>query len=442
MIEKICIENYLSFKDKVEFSFVSSREKDKFKDGTTSWYEQCGEKKLAKLLFVLGNNAAGKTNFINAVRTMQTLVISKPSERDDALEYIPFLLDDESRNKPTTFEIVFYADQKRVLYSITYDADVIIEESLSISKKTRILPIYNRTLDRSKHLSKIIFSQECGLTKEEQFDLQRQTTTNTSVLASFWGMNLSEGLLKSCYLFFRDKIGLNFGQEENLADILSRGTKQDQKRLKNDVLLFLKVINSNISDYKITEHRWKSPKPVPGRGNRFDLFDENAELFVMEEKVFRTITFYHKTENGEFPLDENLESDGTIALIKLIAMTQTLINRGMSVFLDEQPAGIHEQALQYMISCYIRLSMDCQLVVAGQDTSFLSYKELRRDSIRIFKKDDDGQTYIYKDQENKLFQSNTNVRNFVFNNSDLANFMQLAEIDDFIYMIKKLSGKV
>ena len=161
----------------------------------------------------------------------------------------------------------------------------------------------------------------------------------------------------------------------------------------------------------------------------------------MEEKVFRTITFYHKTESGEFPLDENLESDGTIALIKLIAMTQTLINRGMTVFLDEQPAGIHEQALQYMISCYIRLSMDCQLVVAGQDTSFLSYKELRRDSIRIFKKDEDGHTYIYKDQENKLFQSNTNVRNFVFNNSDLANFMEMADIDDFIYMIRKLSGK-
>ena len=113
----------------------------------------------------------------------------------------------------------------------------------------------------------------------------------------------------------------------------------------------------------------------------------------------------------------------------------------MTVFLDEQPAGIHEQALQYMISCYIRLSMDCQLVVAGQDTSFLSYKELRRDSIRIFKKDDDGHTYIYKDQENKLFQSNTNVRNFVFKNSDLANFMEMADIDDFIYMIRKLSGK-
>lgn len=439
MVEKICIENCLSFKEKVEFSFVSSREREKFKDNVTSWYEQCGEKKLSKLLFVLGNNAAGKTNFINAVRTLQTLVISKPSERDDSLEYMPFLLDNESRNKPTFFEIVFYVEDSRYIYYIAYDADSIIQESLKVTRKTRDIPIYTRTLDKVMHLSKVDFSPECGLSIEDQFDLQRRTTTNTSVLASFWAMNLSSRVLKNCYLFFRDKIGLNISQEESLADILSKGSKTDQRRLKNDILLFLKVIHSNISDYKITEHRWKAPRPVPGRGNRFDLFEETGEMFVMEERVFRTITFYHMTESGEFPLDENLESDGTIALIKLIAMTQTLINQGMTVFLDEQPAGIHELALQYMLSCYIRLSMDCQLVVAGQDTSFLSYKQLRRDSIRLFRKDEDGHTYIFKDSDNKLFQANTNVRNYLFNNSDLANFLELDnEISEFIETIRKI----
>lgn len=442
MVEKICIENYLSFKEKVVFSFVSSREKDKFNDGVSAWYEQCGEKKLSKLLFVLGNNAAGKTNFINAVRTLQTLVVSKPAERDDALEYMPFLLDNESRNKPTSFEIVFYLEDSRYIYSISYDEDSIHYESLKVSRKTRDIPVYTRTLDKVMHLSKVDFTPECGLSKEDQFDLQRRTTTNTTVLASFWAMNLSSRVLKNCYLFFRDKIGLNINREESLADILSRGSKTDQRRLKNDVLMFLKVIHSNISDYKITEHRWKAPRPVPGRGNRFDILEEASDMFVMEERVFRTITFYHMTENGEFPLDENLESDGTIALIKLIAMTQTLINQGMTVFLDEQPAGIHELALQYMLSCYIRLSMECQLVVAGQDTSFLSYKQLRRDSIRLFRKDEDGHTYIFKDSDNKLFQTNTNVRNYLFNNSDLANFSDLdKEIGDFIDIIRKLYMK-
>jgi predicted ATPase len=164
--------------------------------------------------------------------------------------------------------------------------------------------------------------------------------------------------------------------------------------------------------------------------------EDGSEMFVMDERIFRTITFYHQTENGEYPLDENLESDGTLALIRLIAMTQTLINRGMTIFLDEQPAGIHEQALQYLISCYLRLSADCQLIVAGQDTSFLSYKKLRRDSIRIFKKDDDGNTYLFKDADNRLFMSNTNVRNFVQNNLDIFRIEDDTNIDDLFEQLR------
>ena len=438
MIEKICIENYLSIKEKMEFSFVSSREKEKF-DGKTTWYEQCGDKKLAKLVFVLGNNAAGKTNFINAVRTMRTLVIAKPSERDESLEYMPFMLDNESRHKPSTFDIVFYTEDTRYIYNITYDESVIHEESLKILKRTREIPIYNRTFDEKRGLSIVDVKPESGLSLSDRIDLQRQTTSNTSVLASFWTMNLNSQALSACYLFFRDKIGMNVAQDENLADILSRGTKMEQKRLKNDLLMFLSLINSNISDYKITEHRWKSPRPISTRFGRTEIGEATPDMFVMEERVIRTITFYHQTDNGEYPLDEDLESDGTLALIRLIAMTQTLINRGMTVFLDEQPAGIHEEALRYMISCYLRLSTDCQLVVAGQDTSFLSYKKLRRDSIRIFRKNKDGNTYLYKDSDNKLFMSNTNVRNFVFGNSDLFRIADETDIDAIFEHLRAIS---
>ena len=437
MIESICVTNYLSIKERMEFSFVSSREKEKFEDKTT-WYEQSGDKKLSKLLFMLGNNAVGKTNFINAVRTMRNLVISKPTERDTPLEYMPFMLDVESREKPTVFDVVFIIDEKRYLYSIAYNEDVILEESLKISRRSRVIPIYNRWYNGKMDLSFVEFSARCELSLSDQMDLQRQTTTNTSVLSSFWTMNLKSYSLSEAYLFFRDKIGMNVAQDETLADILSRGTKQEQRRLKNDLLMFLNLINSDISDYKITEHKWKSPRPISARFTRMDTLDFPSDMFVMEDRIIRTITFYHQTEDGEYPLDENLESDGTLALIRLIAMTQILINKGMTVFLDEQPAGIHEAALQYMISCYLRLATDCQLVVAGQDTSFLSYKKLRRDSIRIFKKNKEGNTYIYKDMQNKLFMANSNVRNLIFGNSDVLCVDDEYDIDALLEKLKEM----
>ena len=132
---------------------------------------------------------------------------------------MPFLLDNESRTKPTSFEIVFFVEESRYIYSITYDEDSIRHESLKVSRRTRDIPVYTRTLDKVMNLSKVEFTPECGLSKDDQFDLQRRTTTNTTVLASFWAMNLSSRVLRNCYLFFRDKIGLNINQEENLADI-------------------------------------------------------------------------------------------------------------------------------------------------------------------------------------------------------------------------------
>ena len=125
MIEYISITNCLSMRDTFKFSFLATREKDKFDDGNSSWNDVIAGKKVSKLLFILGNNAAGKTNFISAVRVMQNLVIARPTERDYELEYMPFLLDDISKYKPTTFEISFFVNEVRYRYTITYNKDAI-----------------------------------------------------------------------------------------------------------------------------------------------------------------------------------------------------------------------------------------------------------------------------------------------------------------------------
>ena len=79
------------------------------------------------------------------------------------------------------------------------------------------------------------------------------------------------------------------------------------------------------------------------------------------------------------------------------------------------------------------------MIVAGQDTSFLSYDKLRRDSIRIFKKGADGNTYIFKDGENKLFQRNVNIRNYVFDKSDLGEID--AEMEALILKYQEVMAK-
>ena len=422
MIEYISITNCLSMRETFKFSFLATREKDKFDDGNSSWNDIVAGRKVSKLLFILGNNATGKTNFISAVRTMQNLIISRPVERDYELEFMPFLLDDISKYKPTTFEISFFVNEARYRYTISYNKEAIEKESLFQTNRDKEILIYIRTHNYEREISNIEFGTKLRLGLDEQKEIINHTPKNTSVLASFWSLNIYSEILKGCYLFFRDKIAFNMNISENLADILSKGSVTEQRRLKNDVLLFLNVIKSNIVDYKITEHkaRYSIPPQLLERMNsRNELFPEFSDLMREGESVFRTISFIHETVNGRFQLEEEMESDGTLHLIRLIAMAQTLINNGMIVFLDEECESIHELALKYILSCYIRLSYHCQLVIAGQDTSFLSYDKLRRDSLRIFKKDADGNTYLFKSDDNKLYQANTNLRNYVYKHSDL-----------------------
>ena len=255
MIEYISITNCLSMRDTFKFSFLATREKDKFDDGNSSWNDVIAGKKVSKLLFILGNNAAGKTNFISAVRVMQNLVIARPTERDYELEYMPFLLDDISKYKPTTFEISFFVNEVRYRYTITYNKDAIKKESLFQTNRDKDILIYMRSYNSEREISNIEFGTKLRLGLDEQKGIINHTPKNTSVLASFWSLNIYSDILKECYLFFRDKIAFNMNISENLADILSKGSITEQRRLKNDVLLFLNVIKSNIVDYKITEHK-------------------------------------------------------------------------------------------------------------------------------------------------------------------------------------------
>ena len=92
MIESITIQNFLSIRNEMTLSFVATREKDRL-DGKGEWTEKHGGRKLSKMLFLFGNNAAGKTNIIAAIRTMRKIVLNVPLRRDSPIDFVQFILD-------------------------------------------------------------------------------------------------------------------------------------------------------------------------------------------------------------------------------------------------------------------------------------------------------------------------------------------------------------
>lgn len=422
MIESITIQNFLSIRKELTLSFVATREKDRL-CGKGEWTEKHGGRKLSKMLFLFGNNAAGKTNIIAAIRTMRKIVLNVPLRRDSPIDFVPFILDNTSRRKPTYMTITYFIGEERYQYSISYNDKVIVEETLVLVTGTKHNIIFDRTYDSNADVTRIEYGRGCDMSSDDKLALIKSTKVNGSVLATFWDNNMSSDVLKSNLLFFRDKIAFDMREDENLADLLSLGTQTQQNNLKRIIIMFLRLIDSNINDYEIREEKRPIPKGFLERLSQLHPMEDVEDLLQKEYLPYKTVTFYHKNSKGRYPIGERFESDGTLQLIRLIAMGQFIIDNDITVFLDEECDSLHEIALKYLVLCYIQLSRRCQLVLAGQDTSFLENKSFRRDSIRVIRKDLDGNTYIVEPSR-VLYQRNINLQKYIY---------QLSGLDDSLY---------
>ncbi len=441
MIESIKIQNFLSIRKELTLSFVATREKDRLA-GKGEWTEKHGGRKLSKMLFLFGNNAAGKTNIITAIRTIRNIVLNVPQRRDSPMDFMPFLLDATSRKQPTRFTITYFIGEERYQYCISYNNKVIIGETLILVTGTKHNVIFDRTYEPDSDVTKIEYGRVCDMSNEDKQALIKSTKVNGSVLATFWDNNMRSDLLRSNLLFFKDKIAFDMREGESLADILSSGTKAEQERLKHIIVMFLRLIGSNINDYEIRVQPRYVPKEILEHMKQLNPSLEIEDILKKEYVPYKTLTFYHKTNKGQFPIEEDLESDGTLQLIQLIAMGQYIIDNDITVFLDEECDRLHEIALKYLVLCYIQLSHRCQLVLAGQDTSFLENKSFRRDSIRVIRKDEEGNSYIVEPSR-ELYQRNINLQNYIYQLSglydDLYSKTIYPELSTFIdFVLKKM----
>ena len=120
MLIRFLVENFLSFREEVEFSMVAG-ESDEHPDHVV----EVRDLHLLKTGAIFGANASGKTNLIKAMSFAQDFIISG-SLKTETLEFTPFLLDSVSAEKPArflfeiqcgieqSFEYCFLLDRKRV----------------------------------------------------------------------------------------------------------------------------------------------------------------------------------------------------------------------------------------------------------------------------------------------------------------------------------------
>lgn len=388
MIESFTIKNYLCYREETEFSFLASKKEGSKKSLPPSWYKEIDGKRILRLLICVGLNGSGKTKMFSALRYLRTLAISRPSKPSEKPIFRPFLLDNYSFKNPTELQLTYYINETCYKYRIKVSNERIEEEELVI-KGNRSCRVYLRTHDTKTDKVQIVYGNGCDLSKNDRHDLEINTVANSTVLSSFAYLNLESKILSANLYYFEDKISYVKKGDKSLADKLKTDDREKDALIKKMILRLLKDVNTNICDYEVEEATLNISE-LESHGAPVALIKAMREQYPSGVIVHKNLKFIHSTSECRKALDSEVESLGTMNIIRLLVVLFDIILGKKSTTVDEVESGIHTKALEFILKMYLSLAKDCQLIVATHDLHILNSSFLRKDAVRLFKKMETG----------------------------------------------------
>ena len=365
MILEFSIANFLSYKDKVTFSMLANSNK-----GLDDNYVSDNGMKILKTAAIYGANASGKTNLFQILTDITRMLRdSNNTDINAKLPIIPFALAEDSKVKPSEFEIKFIVDGIRYVYGFVASAKSVYEEYLYYYPHGRETKIFDRT-DTDNYS----FPQ-----KEEKIlkDIALKTASNKFFLATATNWNYEK--TKAPYMFLISDIN-TFNNLRNLREIAYKKYLENGDNLKSFALDFLTKADLNIEDYKIVETE------VPDE-LLATLPDFIKSTIKEKPKIFTTL-FKHKASKNALTYEE--ESMGTQIVFSFIPFIMEAFNGRKVIIVDELDKSLHPYLVEMLVQMFNDPElnkMGSQLIFNTHDTNLLKLNILRRDQIWFVEKD-------------------------------------------------------
>ena len=311
---------------------------------------------ILPLAVIYGPNAGGKSNAISALAYLISRV-SSPIFRSTGAgnplgmvlkSYLPFLFNDDSKTKPTEFNVSFHTEHAQYQYSLSILNNSIVYESLSYIKTpcTR-----RRSVLLFKRVSETI---ELGAALKKA----NKEKVNPSIpYLSFLAINYNISEINEAVKWFQKCCVVNYA----VADSDHRFSKMlDDPDLKQGFLSLLAAMDIPITDYIVKE-------------------DSDA----VEERAVKIITT-HTVQGKQYSLELGNESEGTQKIMSALPSIVYSLAFGGLVLFDELDAKLHPNLLRFLIDAYSNPEINkkhAQLIFSCHDVSIMRNDFLRRDEI-------------------------------------------------------------
>ncbi len=379
MLLQFSFSNFKSFKFEVSLDITASKVTE-YSDHIV----ELGEEKILPVAAIYGANASGKTNVFEAFNFMVYYIMHSISfgarldpspANEELIRPVPYLFDNESSSKPSTFEIYFIlpddTNERTYNYGFSIDKSGVVEEWLNSKAKTsrESRPIFYRTrseLDVKGIPQKLVKNIKVSLNEE------------TLVLSL--GALLKVDILEDIVRWFSSIQFGDYGRPQNnliLSSILPQGFDSDEN-IRKDVIEYLSSFDKSIVGFKV--------EPIIGDDGK-------------GSGSFMVYSYHRKkgsNEHVQIPLSE--ESAGTLKMFSLYTQLREVMNTGGVYVIDELNSRLHPLLSRNFILTFLDKSKNkknAQLIFTTHDTWLLESPLLRRDEIWFTEKDSEGVSSLY-----------------------------------------------
>lgn len=380
MIYSFSCENFYSFKDKMELSFVV----DENAPDRSTYAEDANGTRVSLLETVIGPNASGKTNLLKAIPVIKWLLVDSWNENPaNSLPIKPFATSDE--DQMTKLGVVFSIGEAIFEYDIHLTAKKIYFEKL-----------VERSMTNERRTAKTLFVRESNSTGGYEINL-----TNFMAPAGF------EHLIRENATAISTALRLNHELSKKITDfwssiefnVLETGFIDDQIFGRHKVLGDAVAYFYNNKDLKD-----KADEIL----QKFDLGLDGFEIEELDGHRLQ-VNAMHRLEDKIVPLALDYESSGTRKLYGLLKIILVALTSGSIAIIDEFDANLHPDMIEELMSIFSDRSVNtknAQLLFSTHSHRILA--QLDKYQIVLTEKEDNGQTAVWRLDQMKGVRADDN----------------------------------
>jgi AAA15 family ATPase/GTPase len=390
MILEFKLNNFLSFKTEQNLSFEASA--DKYLHDYHC-IDIDNDNKALRVSVIYGANASGKSNLVAALDYLRKICINT-KERNQPTGFVSFCFDEKTKNEPGHFEVTFYTNKYKFVYSVVLNNLYIIEEKLIYYPGTQPALIFHRLFENDDEYV-LKTGSKIKLNPVEISVLKSNTLNNMTIIAGYSKTNIKFPELELAYNWFNHTLtGLIRPSDDIFRDTILKLYEQEMQ-FKDFIIKGLEIADFNITDFFIEP----SFPIIKNEGHNNIVSDYNSALYFNKSKV----NFVHQTKIDNNivyeKLDARFQSSGTLKYFGLLGLIKQAIDNNLILNFDELENSIHPELFNHMINLFLYHSKlsgsQSQIIFTTHHVDFLDSDFIRKDIVWFAEKQRDGSSNIY-----------------------------------------------